>query len=126
MPWIDIHLDCAAGAGAPGAARHAAVAALRARGCVDQHWLDQVQLIVSELVSNAVQHAGGCLSVSVGLTAGSVTVAVADPSRHRPQLFGPDRAKGHGLWIVDHLSSSWGAAHRAYGKQVWVRLPPCP
>lgn len=93
-------------------------------GRVSAELLDDVVLIVSELATNAVLHAGGAYSVRVSVEAGEVLVAVTDSSRREP-VSGPDHptiASGRGLHIVESVSRSWGCEAHRPGKTVWARL----
>jgi anti-sigma regulatory factor (Ser/Thr protein kinase) len=90
---------------------------------------ETVVLLVSELVSNAVQHGGphGPDS-SVGLTveerSGGVRVEVTDAGNGDPiPCDGPiDRPSGRGLLLVEALASRWGCKRMAVGKTVWFEL----
>jgi anti-sigma regulatory factor (Ser/Thr protein kinase) len=106
-------------------ARHTITEALRSRGFRDRDWLNLVALIVVELVSNAVRHAGGCTAVDL-LADGQTIVAVTDRSSVRPRLQGSGDEGGRGLLIVDALCTRWGTRGHGTGKQVWAELPPCP
>ncbi|CAM5317812.1 hypothetical protein SAVIM338S_00711 [Streptomyces avidinii] len=81
-------------------------------------------LLVSELLTNASLHAGGCHELV--LTAGAnLRIEVCDgtttlPSRHpSPQRGIPG---GHGLYIVERLSDRWGAHTHGHGKAVWAEI----
>ncbi|MEW1635349.1 ATP-binding protein [Streptomyces sp. NPDC093801] len=85
-------------------------------------------LVASELLSNAVKHAGGPVQMSVDHTAGLLRIAVTDHSpvpprqgRHRPESIG-----GHGIFLVDHLAHRWGTLPHGTGKTVWADLPLPP
>ncbi|WP_406206112.1 ATP-binding protein [Streptomyces decoyicus] len=83
-------------------------------------------LIVSELVSNAVQHARrDSIRVVVERTAlRTVRVAVADFSRARPVPRAPRDGgeDGRGLLLVAALAADWGTDERRWGKVVWADL----
>lgn len=92
--------------------------------------IDDVVLVASELVGNAVVHTGaddaaGDLDVSWELEPGAVVVRVADPSSDLPRPRTPDETVtgGRGLAIVAALASDWGVHRSASGKQVWARIP---
>ncbi|MEU6313609.1 ATP-binding protein [Streptomyces sp. NPDC047014] len=85
---------------------------------------DDVLLLVSELLTNASLHAGGC--VELVLTAGpALRIEVFDgtttlPRRHpSPQRGVPG---GHGLYIVERLSDRWGSSVHDHGKAVWAEV----
>ncbi|MFD3544196.1 ATP-binding protein [Streptomyces sp. NPDC058655] len=104
---------------------------------------DDVSLVVSELVTNALRHAlpddargAGCEAepaVRLHLMRWSTRLvcAVRDPSEDRPGgAFCPERTEenvdlesGRGLFLVDSYSDSWGwhpLAGRLTGKVVWA------
>ncbi len=96
---------------------------------------DSAQLLVSELVTNAVKAAGpaGCrsgpggrapVSLTLQLTDTCLELEVWDASPGSPVLRepGPTAECGRGLLIVDMLSSSWGQRPADGGKVVWCEL----
>lgn len=97
--------------------------------------VDDVQLIVSELVGNAVRHAlppaaprADEYPVWLGLFryARHLVCAVTDPSMAPPRLGDLDSAAsgGRGLFIVDSLSDKWSwRLTPPAGKTVWASLP---
>lgn len=108
--------------------------AARARGLVQaafNAWglgqlIDDGQLIASELVGNAVRHAGcRLLRVSVTLMGPSrVRLAVADRSSGRPRMQAPlaDSVEGRGLLLVNELADCWDVEFRSWGKVIWADL----
>lgn len=90
------------------------------------HLIDDGQLIVSELVANAVQHSR-CHQVRVSVdrpTGGRVRVAVSDKSRSKPALATPsvEEEAGRGLLLVGSVADDWGVDYRGWGKVVWAEL----
>jgi anti-sigma regulatory factor (Ser/Thr protein kinase) len=90
--------------------------------------IDDVILVASELVGNAVMHTGSVsddLSVSWELEPSSVVVCVADSSDTPPErrTAVDDVPGGRGLAIVAAIASDWGVHAHASGKQVWARVP---
>jgi anti-sigma regulatory factor (Ser/Thr protein kinase) len=85
---------------------------------------DDALIVVSELVTNVVEHAHTAGTVRVSTYVEGVRIEVEDASTEVPVLRfpGPDRADGHGLSIVEHLATEWGWAARPGGKVVWVDL----
>ncbi|MFB6615039.1 ATP-binding protein [Streptomyces sp. NPDC085524] len=81
-------------------------------------------LVVSELVTNAGLHAGGCTELV--LARGDVLrIEVLDGSTAPPRrLSSPRRGVpgGHGLYIIDRLCNRWGAEVHAEGKRVWAEI----
>ncbi|MFD7666266.1 ATP-binding protein [Streptomyces sp. NPDC059788] len=83
-------------------------------------------LIVSELVSNAVQHARS-RSIRVTITrpeAARVRIGVVDKSKRLPMSRQPDGEDEHGrgLTLVEALSRYWGTDPLPWGKRVWAEL----
>ncbi|HEV3402284.1 MAG TPA: GAF domain-containing protein, partial [Acidimicrobiales bacterium] len=85
---------------------------------------DDVALVTSELVTNAVLHAGGCTGVDVSPVDEGVRVEVRDGSRVPPVLSHPSEASltGRGLRLVSRLSAGWGAYAEDSGKVVWAEV----
>ncbi len=85
------------------------------------------ELIVSELVTNAVRYGGG--PVGLRLIRGDVLVCeVSDPSSTQPRL---RRARwtdegGRGLFLVAQLATRWGSRYRRGGKTIWAEQPLVP
>lgn len=87
--------------------------------------LDVVNLLVTELVTNAVIHGGSESEVAVVLTAEWLRVEVGDndPSVPAPKRADDDWAtSGRGLGLVETLSQRWGIERRAGGKVIWFEL----
>jgi anti-sigma regulatory factor (Ser/Thr protein kinase) len=93
----------------------------------DQVDVDVALLLVSELVTNAVRHAGGGdFEVRVTVDDGGLRVAVHDADTHPPSV--RPRADfssgGLGLRIVEGLAEAWGfSSEPTGGKTVWFRMP---
>jgi anti-sigma regulatory factor (Ser/Thr protein kinase) len=117
----------AADVGAPGEARH-----LLARHCAEQdHELDDdtlgtAQLLVSELVTNAVRHGEPPLFMRIDGTAQRLRVEVTDEGEAAPGRVEEADAwaeQGRGLMLVDALATEWGCAPvPGGGKVVWFEL----
>lgn len=82
-------------------------------------------LVVTELLSNAIDHARGPVRVSVERSAEAVRVEVGDATPDPPQLLPPDptRARGRGVHLVEALSLRWGWTPDPPGKVVWAEVP---
>jgi anti-sigma regulatory factor (Ser/Thr protein kinase) len=101
-------------------ARHAVKARLLGWGC---GYLDDALLVFSELVTNAVKHAGSAELVQVRLDQPAVTVLVEDASPSSPQMQPEgDASGGFGLRIVDQLATEWGWEQTDTGKRVWAKM----
>src|SRR5215472_9037597 len=90
--------------------------------------LDDAVLLTSELVTNAVVHAGTQVKVTCRLADGAVEVVVRDgqPARLVPEGAEDEpsleRTGGRGLLLPAALASAWGVAYGRSSKAVWFRL----
>ena len=90
---------------------------------------EDVLLLVSELVTNAVLHARSAVHLSAVVEPGRVLVAVGDDDPHHTPVQ-PDRGamatSGRGMRLVELLASSWGVETSASSKVVWFEAayPP--
>ncbi len=94
--------------------------------------IDDVMLLLSEVVTNAVVHsdsghrAGGLLTVRLGVGRGVVHVEVIDAgsSASVPAVRDADAdgVGGRGLFLVDLLAADWGAYYGETGNAVWFRV----
>ncbi|GAA3397068.1 STAS domain-containing protein [Cryptosporangium minutisporangium] len=84
------------------------------------------ELIMSELVSNAVQHSGTDFTASVVLRQEflhlTVTDGCAEPPRKSPRYPPADALSGRGLLLVDEFATNWGCLPIHGGKTVWATL----
>ncbi|MFI7444461.1 ATP-binding protein [Nonomuraea indica] len=104
-------------------ARHAARHELAGWGAADQS--DVVELLVSELVANAMEHARGTIRLTLSMEDGLLRGEVEDDAPEMPQLrlAGLEDEGGRGLQLVDMLSCCWGGDRTAHGKVVWFEVP---
>jgi serine phosphatase RsbU (regulator of sigma subunit)/anti-sigma regulatory factor (Ser/Thr protein kinase)/putative methionine-R-sulfoxide reductase with GAF domain len=83
-------------------------------------------LLVSELVTNGVRHAGtGMRLVLTRQSATQVRIAVTDKAPAadvRPRDSDSGAEGGRGLFLVEHLSTGWGSVADGAGKTVWFEL----
>lgn len=86
--------------------------------------VESARLLVSELVTNSVVHAGTPLDVELALSPDGLWVQVRDGSPHlpSPRHYAPDARTGRGLGLLRDLATSWGAEATGGGKAVWFRL----
>lgn len=82
-------------------------------------------LLVSEVVANAVLHAGGPLVVEVQQKGTAYRIAVSDGSKTPPTDKGyrTDDATGRGVQLLECLAAAWGCKRTGLGKVVWFDLP---
>ena len=87
--------------------------------------LETVELLVSELVTNAIVHARSDAEVAVVLLRDSIRVEVGDrsPEPPRPRDAKIHELSGRGLSLVDKLATAWGVDNVKGGKVVWFELP---
>ena len=85
---------------------------------------EQLVLIGSELVTNAVLHARTELTLTPERRGGRVRISVKDRSQAPATLrhYRADALTGRGLGVVATLSDSWGISAAADGKVVWAEL----
>lgn len=89
---------------------------------------DAAELVVTELVTNAVLHAAGPILLTIHRGSGTVRIEVTDHGtnfalapRHLPMAM-----TGRGLGLVAAFASAWGTEPAEGGKTVWVELMPEP
>ncbi|NHI11301.1 magnesium or manganese-dependent protein phosphatase [Streptomyces sp. KO7888] len=108
-------------------------AAVRARALVSallRQWRtrdgtrDSVLLLVSELVTNAVRHAGGPITVRLIRDGPGLLCEVGDTGNGRPRLgrAGLLDDGGRGLHVVHRLTTRWGVRWTETGKVVWAEV----
>jgi anti-sigma regulatory factor (Ser/Thr protein kinase) len=85
---------------------------------------DELQLVVSELVTNAVRYADPPVAVEIEAGERTVTVAVGDGTPGRPQAKPPDlhAEGGRGLLMIDLLAADSGVRPQPPGKTIWASL----
>jgi len=112
-----------------GVARRRLTADLTAAGVFGQAAGD-AELVISELLSNAIMHAwplpGEKVQVAWMVDHGSVEVAVSDgggPTQPRQAYPAVSSLGGRGLGIVEQLSDNWGIRTDDAGRTVWAILP---
>ncbi|MFF6883340.1 SpoIIE family protein phosphatase [Streptomyces sp. NPDC012421] len=106
-------------------ARHDVNARLAAWGL--DELMFSTELIVSELVTNAIRYAGGPVGLRL-IRGRSLVCEVSDPSNTQPRL---RRALitdegGRGLFLIAQLASRWGCRYGERGKTIWAeqQVPP--
>lgn len=109
----------------PGRARRLVVRTLGERGHNGAP-VENMALVVSELATNAVLHAGSSFSIRLRLASGMLHIAVED-SRPLSVMEVEDGLivhPGHGLGVIDAICTRWGAENMpGGGKVVWAELP---
>ena len=82
------------------------------------------ELVVSELVTNAIRYAGGPVGVRL-IRAGALICEVSDPSSTQPRMRRALATEegGRGLFLVAQVSSRWGSRYTRAGKTIWSEQP---
>ncbi|MEU9122623.1 SpoIIE family protein phosphatase [Streptomyces sp. NPDC048506] len=110
---------------AVGSARELATGQLREWGLEELSYA--TELVVSELVTNAVRHASGPLHLRL-LRDLHLLTEVSDTGHTSPHLrhAASDDEGGRGLFIVAQLVQRWGTRYTPYGKTIWTEqaFPP--
>ena len=86
---------------------------------------DAAEMLVSEVVTNAVLHARTPFSVEVSRGGDAVRVSVSDgsPALPRQRTYGTDATTGRGIRLVATLSVQWGVEPDGRGgKVVWFEV----
>lgn len=89
------------------------------------HLVAPASLIVSELVSNVVDHAHTMATLRLSLRRRFVTIALRDGSPEEPVIsaaLSPESRSGRGLLLVQESAHSWGWLPTDGGKVVWASL----
>ncbi|KQM02643.1 anti-sigma regulatory factor (Ser/Thr protein kinase) [Frankia sp. CpI1-P] len=83
------------------------------------------ELLVSELVTNAVKYGQPPLWLLIEMRPGLIHASVSDTSTVLPQrrTAAPDAEGGRGLLVLDALAGSWGTVMAESGKYLWFDLP---
>jgi anti-sigma regulatory factor (Ser/Thr protein kinase) len=113
-------------AGSVRVARHVLLELMRAWAV--SHDPDDAALLLTELVTNVVDHVGGEAELTLELSAADdwLRIAVVDGSASRPvvrELSG-DQPRGRGMRMVQEIADRWGVEDHRGGKRVWCDLRP--
>jgi anti-sigma regulatory factor (Ser/Thr protein kinase) len=83
--------------------------------------LEDLAVVVSELVTNAVEHGLEPLVLEIEADGGAL-VRVSDAGGGEPAIKSASttRVRGRGLALVRDLADAWGVEHSANGKTVWA------
>jgi anti-sigma regulatory factor (Ser/Thr protein kinase) len=107
---------------APGVGRRFTVETLRAWG--REALTDTAQLVVSEMVTNALRHAGTGSRLELREQDACVRIDVVDFGRGgavkgEPEL---EDLTGRGLVLVEALTQRWGSSHNGLEHRVWCEI----
>jgi anti-sigma regulatory factor (Ser/Thr protein kinase) len=86
--------------------------------------IDQAEVIVSELVTNALKAACSRTELHLSVSESRVRIEVHDDAPGEPtvQNPSPEDVNGRGLMIVSTLAAAWGVENLTVGKGVWAEL----
>lgn len=86
--------------------------------------VETAELMVSEIVTNALVHAATPIEVSFSFVGGGLRVEVTDGSPHRPTRrgYGPNAGTGRGIMLLEELVDEWGVVPADPGKTVWFQI----
>ena len=107
-------------------ARHLVLELMRAWAV--PHDREDGALLVTELVSNVVDHVEGEseLTLEISSSGDWLRIAVVDGSAIRPVVreLSQDHPRGRGMRMVQEIADRWGAEDHRGGKRVWFELRP--
>ncbi|MFI9649160.1 ATP-binding protein [Streptomyces sp. NPDC052040] len=108
------------------AARHAAMDAIASWDAgLSPSVVHTAEVVISELVTNAVRHAGtGPVSLTMQVVGPFLRIEVYDtsPRLPRPDIPDADSESGRGLLLVAALTDRHGAEPTANGKRCWAEI----
>jgi len=110
---------------APATAREFVASKLQTWG-IDKAYPD-VELLTSELVTNAIRHADGDVEISIDHSnTDCVRIEVRDLSERLPVMRPLETARdgGWGLHIVGRIATRWGLEQRTGEKTIWCEIGP--
>ena len=86
---------------------------------------DDVELLATEVMANAIRHAGTSATAIVRFLGPRLRIEVGDGSRELPvrREVTLESEGGRGVPLVDALSDSWGVIATETGKRVWFEVP---
>ena len=86
--------------------------------------LETAALLVSEVVTNALLHAGTPIDVAATVDDEGLRVEVGDGSAHFPvrRRYGATAGTGRGMMMLEKLVDDWGVVRRGQGKTVWFHV----
>ena len=79
-------------------------------------------LVVSELVTNAVNYSDGPVELTVRQAGDQTRIEVSDTNPEAPTVREPDQQGGRGLHVLHAVAERWGVDAHANGKTVWFEL----
>ena len=99
------------------------------RGQLDESVLDDLRLIVSELVTNSIRHAGlragDPIDLEVSVNRSTIRLELRDRGRGfapPPSPANPFQESGWGLFLVSQLTDRWGVSTEDGVTTVWIEI----
>ena len=99
------------------------------RGELDESLLDDLRLIVSELVTNSIRHAGlrssDPIDLEISVTDETIRLELRDRGRGfapPPSPNNPFQESGWGLFLVSQLTDRWGVSTEDGMTTVWIEI----
>ena len=93
---------------------------------IDRSVFDTTPLLVTELITNSVRHAGAdAVDLAVSVDPARVRVEVTNrgaPFEPRPREEAEEPNPGWGLFLVEELSDAWGVQGEAGRQRVWFEI----
>jgi anti-sigma regulatory factor (Ser/Thr protein kinase) len=115
----------------PTAARRARDALIGLRDGISTGPLEDARLLVSELVTNSIRHAGlgpdAWIDLRATATPNRFRVEVSDSGpgfQHRQQPISMYQTSGWGLYIVERIADRWGVDRDGSRTTVWFEMDP--
>ena len=86
--------------------------------------VDVAELLTSEVVTNALLHAGSPVRLVIALDDRTLRIEAHDENSNRPVIrpMNPEANSGRGLALVDALAEEWGTREEPDGKVVWFSI----
>jgi anti-sigma regulatory factor (Ser/Thr protein kinase) len=107
-------------------ARHVVTEVLRAWSAAHDH--DDAALLVTELVTNVIDHARSEAAITLELEMSDawLRISVADGSSIPPVVreLSRENSRGRGMAMVEAIADRWGVEDHRGGKRVWFELRP--
>lgn len=122
-PGMELRLPVEFDPGSVSLTRHAIKRQLQAWNITEQ--IDDLQLVVSELVTNAIRYGSGPIELTLTINPTSLRVAVADTNAEdlpASRTATMNEFTGRGVPLIEAISSSWGVEEVADGKIVWAEI----
>jgi anti-sigma regulatory factor (Ser/Thr protein kinase) len=89
--------------------------------------IDEASLLTTELMTNAVEHGSGVVTLEIAVHDGLLRVGVHDAATGLPVKREGSKASaegGRGIWLVQSIAHDWGSdsSGDSPGKTVWFEL----